>query len=77
MELVTGKPSTLKISGAAEGTFSSALASVCADAVEFAEFETAGKLSVLVGTAGWAFVFATTIAAKKTQTKKILLNGFT
>jgi hypothetical protein len=75
IEFVTGKPSTLKRTGGAEGTFSSAVAVACAGAVEFAGLET--KLPVLVCEDGCAFKFATKIAAKKAQTKKILLICFT
>jgi hypothetical protein len=68
IEFVTGSPKKWKITGAADGTASSA------EAVEFAGVEIA---PVEPSAAGCAFRFATKIAAKIAQTRKTLLNGFT
>jgi len=72
IELVIGNPRTLKISGAADGTFSSSTPAVSADAE-------AGATTALPADAeaGWAFRLTAKIAVKKVQANIILPNRFT
>jgi len=77
IELVTGKPRTVKIAGGAAETSSAAGSAVCAVAMAGLAAAPADGLPATDGSDDCAFTLTANTAARSAQTKMMVLNRFT